>query len=166
MGGVNGLIRALGAGNIEFVSNARSLPLLQKPPVKTLQSGEAAGRIKGGLPGIDARPTKLVNDDELSGSFRCIETPGHIPGHLSFLDERDGTLYAGDALVGMGELTVSGYAPWYFPLPNLATWNKTVARASAEKLLGYSAERFACGHGGVKDGGLGALRAAIQLAKG
>ncbi len=165
VGGVDGLIAAIGTGNVELISNARSLPLLQKPPVKTLQSGEAVGTVKGSLPGIGSKPTKLVNDGELYGVFRCIETPGHIPGHIAYLDERDGTLYAGDALVGVGRLTVSGYSPWYFPLPNFATWNKGIARASAEKLLGYSTERFACGHGGVKDGGAAALRAALGRAK-
>ena len=165
VGGVDALIAALGAGNVELISNARSLPLLQQPPVKTLESGEAAGKIKGSLPGIKSKPTKLVSEGELAGAFRCIETPGHIPGHLAFLDERDGTLYAGDALVGFGNLTVSGYAPWYFPLPNFATWNKVVALGSVEKLVSYPIERFACGHGPVKEDGRRKLRETIAKAK-
>ncbi len=151
----------MGAGMVELVSNARSLPLLQKPPDTSLRVGEAADKIKGGLPGIHARPDRLVTDGELYGSLRCIETPGHIPGHLSFLDERDGTLYAGDALVGVGRLSVSGDAPWYFPLPNAATWSKVIARESARKLLTFPIERFACGHGAVRGGGVSALRAVI-----
>ena len=153
----------------QLAASERSLPLLRQPPDKSLRADEPHGpvedRIKGGVPGIQCVPTHTVADGELYGSLRCIATPGHIPGHFSFLDERDGTLYAGDSLVGMGKLAVSGYAPWFFPFPNLATWNATVAVASAEKLLGYSVARFACGHGGVKDGGAAALRAAIKLAK-
>ncbi len=164
VGGVDALVSALGAGNVELISNARSLPLLQKPPVKALQSGEAAGKIRGSLPGIKSKPTKLVREGELCGVFRCIETPGHIPGHLSFLDERDGTLYAGDALVGFGDLTVSGYAPWYFPLPNFATWNKVVALKSAEKLISFPIQRFACGHGPVIESGHAKLRASLSKA--
>ena len=162
VGGVDGLIAA---SDVELISDARSLPLLQKPPVKMLQAGEAAGTVRGSLPGINAKPTKLVSDGESCGVFRCIATPGHIPGHISFLDERDGTLYAGDALVGIGHLAVSGFAPWFFPLPNFATWNKAVALASAEKLLRYSIERFACGHGGMKSGGVATLWSAVADAK-
>jgi glyoxylase-like metal-dependent hydrolase (beta-lactamase superfamily II) len=161
VGSVDALLAKLGPSNVELVSNARSLPLLRRPPDKSLASTEPKAKIKGGVPGIKSRPTKLVTEGELIGSFRAIETPGHIPGHLSFLDERDGTLYAGDALIGMGHLTISGFAPWFFPLPNFATWHKATALASAQKLLTYPIERFASGHGAVQSGGIPTLRAAI-----
>ena len=165
VGSVDALLEKLGPSNVEQVSNARTLPLLQKPPDKSLSSTEPQAEIKGGLPGIRSRPNKLVTEGELIGSFRAIETPGHIPGHLSFLDERDGTLYAGDALVGKGHLTISGFAPWFFPLPNFGTWHKSTALASANKLLTYPIERFACGHGAIKSGGIATLRAAIAKAQ-
>lgn len=165
VGSVDALLGRLGTAKTELISNARSLPLLQKPVDKALEPGEASGKIKGGLPGINAKPTQLLSEGELCGSLRCIETSGHIPGHMSFLDERDGTLYAGDALTSMGDLRVSSDSQWYFPMPRFVTWNADVALASAEKLLGYSIERFACGHGGVKGGGLAALRDAIETAK-
>jgi glyoxylase-like metal-dependent hydrolase (beta-lactamase superfamily II) len=165
VGSVDALLEQLGPANIELVSNARSLPLLRKPPDKSLGSTEPKAEIKGGLPGIKSRPNKLVTDGELIGPFRTIETPGHIPGHLAFLDERDGTLYAGDALVGKGYLTISGFAPWFFPLPNFGTWHKSAALASANKLLTYPIELFACGHGAVKPGGIPTLRAAIAKAQ-
>jgi glyoxylase-like metal-dependent hydrolase (beta-lactamase superfamily II) len=159
VGSVDALLAKLGPTQIEFASNARTLPLLQKPPDKSLQPGEPKEEIRGGLPGIDARPTRLLTEGERYGSLLCIETPGHIPGHLAFLDERDGTLYAGDALASIGDLTVSGYPPWFFP--NVGTWSKPTAVASAKKLLTFPIERFACGHGGVNSGGIPALRAAI-----
>ena len=111
VGSVDALVKKL--GTVDLVASERSLPLLQKPPDKRLVAGELPGEIKGGLPGIDAKVTHTVKDGELYGSLRCISTPGHIPGHFAFLDERDGTLFAGDALVGVGRLAVSGYAPWY-----------------------------------------------------
>jgi glyoxylase-like metal-dependent hydrolase (beta-lactamase superfamily II) len=135
------------------------LSLLQKPPDKSLHPGESNEEIRGGLPGIDSRPTRLLTDGELYGSLLVIETPGHIPGHLSFLDQRDRTLYAGDALGSLGRLTVSGYPPWF--MPNIGTWSKATAVASANKLLAFPIERFACGHGAVNNGGLPALREAI-----
>jgi glyoxylase-like metal-dependent hydrolase (beta-lactamase superfamily II) len=163
LGSVDALIEKL-SPDIEFVSNARSLPLLQKPPDLSLQPGEPQTKIKGGVTGIKSRPTRLVTENDLIGSFRVIETPGHLPGHIAFLDERDGTLYAGDALVAKGYLTVTGFAPWFFPLPNFGTWSKPTALASARKLLTYSIERFACGHGAIRDGGVATLRAAIAKA--
>jgi glyoxylase-like metal-dependent hydrolase (beta-lactamase superfamily II) len=162
-GSVDALIEKLGS-SVELISNARSLPLLQRPPDKTLEPGEPKGEVKGSLSGIKSRPTRLLTDGELIGSFRTIETPGHIPGHLSFLDERDGTLYAGDALVAKGHLTITGFAPWFFPLPNFGSWDKSVSVASAQKLLNYPIERFACGHGAIKSGGNPTLRAAIAKA--
>jgi glyoxylase-like metal-dependent hydrolase (beta-lactamase superfamily II) len=159
VGSVDALLAKLAPTQIEFTSNARNLPLLQKPPDKSLQPGESNEVIRGGLPGIDARPTRLLTEGERYGSLLCIETPGHIPGHLAFLDERDGTLYAGDALASVGDLTVSGYPPWFFP--NVGTWSKATAVATAKKLLTFPIERFACGHGAVNPGGILALRAAI-----
>jgi glyoxylase-like metal-dependent hydrolase (beta-lactamase superfamily II) len=163
LGSVDALIEKLGP-DVEFVSNARNLPLLQKPPDVSLRPDEPQTKIKGGTTGIKSRPTKLVVDNELIGSFRAIETPGHLPGHIAFLDERDGTLYAGDALVAKGYLTVSGFAPWFFPLPNFGTWHKHTALASARKLLTYPIERFACGHGAIRYGGIATLQAAIAKA--
>ncbi len=164
IGSVDALIEKLGSGNVEFISNARSLPLLQKPPDVSLQPNEPQTKIKGGVPGIKSRPTRLLTEGELIGSLRTIETPGHIPGHLSFLDERDGTLYAGDALICKGGFTISGFAPWFFPLPNFATWHKPTALSSANNLLNYPIERFASGHGDIISGGIPALRAAIAKA--
>jgi glyoxylase-like metal-dependent hydrolase (beta-lactamase superfamily II) len=165
LGSVDDLTAKLGGpSNVQLAASARSVPLLQQPPDKALHPGEPAGKVKGGLPGIKTTPTHLVGEDELYGSLRVIATPGHIPGHLSFLDERDGTLFAGDALVGVGGLSVSGFAPWIFPFPNMATWNKATAVASARSLLDFPIERFACGHGKVQPGGLSALQAAIDKA--
>jgi glyoxylase-like metal-dependent hydrolase (beta-lactamase superfamily II) len=171
VGSVDALIEALAPNSgpahspLELGASARSLPLLQKPPDKSLQPGESTEEIRGGLPGINARPTHLIEEGERYGSLLCIETPGHIPGHLSFLDQRDGTLYAGDALICVGHITVSGYAPWFFPLPNGGTWSKSTALASARKLLSFPIERVAGGHGKIQPGGIPALRAAIAETK-
>jgi glyoxylase-like metal-dependent hydrolase (beta-lactamase superfamily II) len=142
----------------------RSLPLLRKPADKSLRPGEPRDSFGGGLPGIDTAVTHLVADGELFGSLRVIDTPGHIPGHQSFLDERDGTLYAGDELVGVGRLAVCGWTPWYFPLPTAVMWSKALALESARKLLAFNISRFACGHGAIREGGIPALRQAIEKA--
>jgi len=163
VGSVDNLTAKLGTPNVELAASARSLPLFQQPPNKALEPGEPAGKIRGGLPGIKTRPTHLVAEGELYGSLRAIATPGHIPGHLSFLDERDGTLFAGDALICVGGLSVCGWTPWYFP-SNPFTWSKPTALASARKLLEFPIERFASGHGKIQVGGIPTLRAAIAKA--
>ena len=142
----------------------RSLPLLQRPADKTLRPGEPPMKIRGSLPGIVTEITHTVEDGALFGSLRCIHTPGHSPGHFSFLDERDGTLYAGDELVAVGRLSISGWTPWYFPLPTLATWSKPLVLESARALLAHPIQRFACGHGTIRQGGTAALSAVLAQA--
>ena len=105
--------------------------------------------------------TRTLSEGELYGSLRVIETPGHLPGHLSFLDERDGTLYAGDAVVGVNGLRIAGHAPWYSAPTNAFTWDKAKALTSAKKLLNYPIVRFATGHIAVREGGLALLRATL-----
>lgn len=167
VGSVDELTGLLGGADLAITK--RGARLLSKPPDKTLLSGEPQGKVKGSLPGIKTHPTHLMEDGELFGSLRVIETPGHIPGHASFFDERDGTLYAGDALICMGgRVRVSGFGPWYFPLPTLATWNKSLAVTSAQKLLdtlGTDIRRYASGHGRLIEGGPALLRAAVEAAR-
>jgi glyoxylase-like metal-dependent hydrolase (beta-lactamase superfamily II) len=151
--------------DVTLAANARTLPLLRKPADKTLLPTEPQLRFSGGLPGIATPVTHVLAEGELFGSLRCIPTPGHIPGHVSFLDERDGTLYTGDALITVGRLSVCGWTPWYFPLPTFVMWSKPLALQSAKSLLAYPIIRFASGHGPVREGGIAALREAIAHAE-
>ena len=79
--------------------------------------------------------------------LQAIDTPGHTPGHLAFLDERDGTLYAGDALVTFQKVRLPFEPPWYFPLTKPATWHYPTALLSARRLLEYDLKRILPGHG-------------------
>ena len=162
VGSVDELARHL--PGVVVAASERSLPLLQRPADKSLRPDEPRVKFGGSLPGIVTPVTQFVEDGELFGSLRCIATPGHIPGHYAFLDERDGTLYAGDELVAVGRLTVCGWTPWYFPLPTLVMWSKPLALASARKLLDYPVERFACGHGVTRQVGTAALSTAVAKA--
>jgi glyoxylase-like metal-dependent hydrolase (beta-lactamase superfamily II) len=56
------------------------------------------------------------------GSLRVIAAPGHTPDQIAFLDERDGTLIAGDAFQTAAGTAVAGVTRWLFPFPALATW--------------------------------------------
>jgi glyoxylase-like metal-dependent hydrolase (beta-lactamase superfamily II) len=162
VGSVDALAAAL--PGVELIANERSLPLLRKPADKSLRPDEPQDGFGGGLPGITTPVTHLVEDGELYGSLRVIATPGHIPGHLAFLDERDGTLYAGDELVAIGRLAICGWTPWYFPLPGWVMWSRPLALASARRLLDYPIQRYACGHGAVHEGGVDDLRVLVEAA--
>jgi glyoxylase-like metal-dependent hydrolase (beta-lactamase superfamily II) len=159
-------------GDAESAISRRDARLLRKPPAqdRSLDTGEPQCKVRGSLPGALTSPTHFVTDGELYGSLRCFATPGHTPGHFSFLDERDGTLYAGDALVTVGgKPHISGWAPWFFALPNFATWHRLTARASVQRLYDAIApetpvRRIAAGHGRIIEGGPDLLEAAVNEA--
>jgi glyoxylase-like metal-dependent hydrolase (beta-lactamase superfamily II) len=161
-----GCVDALAAHlpGVSLAASERTLPLLRRPPDKRLLPDEPQDSFAGGLPGIVTEVSRSLEDGDSCGSLRCIATPGHIPGHMSFLDERDGTLYAGDALITVGKLAVCGWTPWYFPLPSFVLWSKPLCLASAKKLLDFPIERYASGHGPVREGGIAELERAIAEA--
>ena len=79
--------------------------------------------------------------------LRAIPTPGHLASHLSYLSERDGTFFAGDALgIILGEDAPS-YPPTPPPSLDLAAWLETL-----EALEVYDVERVAVTHFGVHGG--------------
>ncbi len=86
--------------------------------------------------------------------LRPVPTPGHIQHHLAFLDERDGTLYAGDA---MG-LLLAPEAPSVPPTPppslDLRAWERTLG-----EIAGIGAERFGAAHFGLHGDVRGRCRA-------
>jgi glyoxylase-like metal-dependent hydrolase (beta-lactamase superfamily II) len=143
-------------------ASERSIPILKKPPDLSLRPGET-GPIRGFPPGIRSQVSVVIKEGDRVGSLFAIDTPGHIHGQLAFLDERDGTLYAGDAFFCFSYLAIPGWTPWYFRIK--VNSNLAQARASAIRLLDYPIERFACGHGPVRGGGRAALKVAIARAK-
>lgn len=138
-------------GTVDVAIAEREAPFLHKD--LSLRPGEPQQKPKGSFSGASTRPTHTLTDGELYGSLRCIATPGHTPGHMSFLDERNGTLFAGDALTSVGGLHTVCAAPWYFPLPKSATWDCAWADASARKLLDYKPGMIATGHGRLVERG-------------
>lgn len=162
VGSLDALVKT---GVAELAIGAREARMLPKKPAQdlSLEPGEVQCPVKGGFPGVDARPTHLLTDGELYGSLRAIATPGHTPGHFSYLDERDGTLYSGDALCTVrGNTRVTGWAPWYFPFPNMATWHRPTALESVRRLGKFDVRRVAAGHGRLVEGGESVAAAAEQ----
>jgi glyoxylase-like metal-dependent hydrolase (beta-lactamase superfamily II) len=154
------------------ISQRESL-MLPKPPLQNLNplAGEPGKPgMKMNFPGARTPASHLLNEGELFGSLRCIPTPGHTAGHFSFLDERDGTLYVGDALVTVGGAPhVPGFGPWYFPFPRFATWDRPTSVASIRNLATMTTTtpitRIAPGHGKVLEGGRNLLESALLETK-
>ena len=161
VGSVDALVERLGSANIELVTNARSVPLLQKPPNTALEPNETQGKIKGGVPGIKSRATKLLAEGDLIGSLRAIETPGHIPGHLSFLDERHGTLLCWRRSHLQRGPLCQRFCSVVLSLPKLWHMGQTHSSRQREEVTRLPIELFASGHGAIQSGGRSALAAAI-----
>jgi glyoxylase-like metal-dependent hydrolase (beta-lactamase superfamily II) len=144
----------------EVLISSRDARLLAKD--LTLDPGEPQTRLRGGLPGAATKPTRTFEDGELVGSLQVIATPGHTPGHVSFLDPRSNTLICGDAFATLGGVATSAKSSWKFPLPASATWHKPTELESAKKLLALKPDRLAPGHGKIVDSPTAAMAAAIE----
>jgi glyoxylase-like metal-dependent hydrolase (beta-lactamase superfamily II) len=106
-----------------------------------------------------------LNEGDMVDSLKTINTAGHTPGHLAFVDEREGSLYVGDALVTFSELRLPFDPPWTFPLPKGGTWHFETSFASGERLAKLKFERILAGHGpAIADTGV-ALRRALGHAQ-
>ena len=129
-----------------------------------LDPDEPQTRLRGGYQTIATRPTGLLSDGDRVGSLRVIGSPGHTPGHIALLDERDGSLIAGDAFQTRAGVAVSGTLRPLFPFPAIATWNRPLAVASARRLRELGPSRLATGHGEVLEQPLAAIDQAIAVA--
>jgi len=81
------------------------------------------------------------------GSLEVIATPGHSPGHVSFLDTRDRTLIAGDVFTSYGGVAVTDHFHLRFPFAAMATWDKQKDRESARALTDLEPSLLLVGHG-------------------
>ncbi len=146
---------------IEFAVGQRESRLLRKD--FSLDAGESGKRLLG-FPGVKLPPTILPNDGDRIGSLQTIFSPGHTPGHVAFLDVRDGSLIAGDAFTTHTGVLAAGTFKLLFPFPALFSWNREVAAESAWKLRNFKPARLVVGHGKTIEAPLAAMDQAIELA--
>ena len=110
------------------------------------------GKPPGSWPKIQTVPDIRLTGGERVGSLEVIPTPGHTPGHVSFLDTRDRTVIVGDTFTSTGGLAVSNHFYLRFPFAAMATWDKTKDLESAKKLRELDPAMLVVGHGGpVRD---------------
>lgn len=129
----------------------------------TLDEHEHQTPIKGGVPKkLKTRANILLKEGDLIGSLAAIETPGHTPGSMSFLDIRSKALIAGDAYQTRGGIAVAGdIVPW-FPFPAFGTWSKETSIVSAKKLVNYQPKLLAVGHGEMLENPIREMEQAIN----
>jgi glyoxylase-like metal-dependent hydrolase (beta-lactamase superfamily II) len=144
----------------EVLISSRDARLLAKD--LTLDPDEPQTKLRGGFPGAATQPTRTFEEGELVGSLQVIATPGHTPGHVSFLDPRSNTLICGDAFATLGGVATTAKVYWKFPLPAAATWHKPTELESAKKLLALNPQHLAPGHGKIVDSPTAAMAAAVE----
>jgi glyoxylase-like metal-dependent hydrolase (beta-lactamase superfamily II) len=131
---------------------------------KTLDPGEPQAKLRGSYPGAKTAPHRTLSAGDRVGSLEVIASPGHTPGHISFLDTRDRTLYTGDAYYTLGGVATAATANVRFPLPATATWHKPTAVESARALRALDPAALAPGHGKVIESPGPQMDAAIKRA--
>ncbi len=75
------------------------------------------------VPGVAITP--LRDGERLGGRFRVLETPGHAPEHLAFLDERTGALLCGDLVSTLSTIVIDP------PEGDMAEYERQLARVEA-----------------------------------
>jgi glyoxylase-like metal-dependent hydrolase (beta-lactamase superfamily II) len=159
-----GSLDALAAAlpGVQVLISERDERLLRKE--KTMDPGEPQSKLRGGYPGAKTRPTRTLQPGDVVGSLEVIAAPGHTPGHVAFLDRRDGTLLAGDAYTTLGGVATTAKFVMPFPLAAMATWDGPTELESARALRALEPTRLAPGHGKIVDSPLAAMDAAIAKA--
>jgi glyoxylase-like metal-dependent hydrolase (beta-lactamase superfamily II) len=146
----------------EVIISARDARLLDKD--LSLDPGEPDTEIRGMIPGASTKPTRTVSGGDSVGSLEVISTPGHTPGHIAFLDRRDGTVFCGDVYTTIGGVATTTGRNLRFPLAISGTWHGPSELESARALRALEPARLAPGHGKIVDSPAGAMDAAIAKA--
>lgn len=131
----------------------------------SLEADEPQAKLRGSWVTSNTHPDRELAPGDKFGSLVVIAAPGHTPDQIAFLDERDGTLIAGDAFQTLGGTAVSGMMRLLFPFPARATWHKPTALATAQALRELKPSRLAVGHGKVLEDPLASMDQAIEEAR-
>ncbi len=147
---------------VEVIISARDARLMAKD--MSLDPSEPQDKLRGDYRGAETKPTRTLQAGERVGSLLAVASPGHTPGHLAFLDERDGTLFCGDTYSTLGGVETSARRNPRFPLVIMGTWNRPMVLQSARVLRALEPARLAPGHGKIVEEPSAAMDAAIARA--
>jgi glyoxylase-like metal-dependent hydrolase (beta-lactamase superfamily II) len=124
------------------------------------------GKLPGSWPRLETSPDVRLAAGDRVGSLEVVDTPGHSPGHVAYLDTRDRTVVAGDVFTAYGGLAVTNHFHLRFPFAAMATWDKAKDLESARTLRALDPPVLVVGHGpALRDPGA-AMDAAIASAPG
>jgi glyoxylase-like metal-dependent hydrolase (beta-lactamase superfamily II) len=124
------------------------------------------GKLTGSWPKLKIVPDVRLAPGDRVGSLEVIPSPGHTPGHVSFLDTRDRTLIAGDVFTSIGSVAVSSHFYLRFPLAAMATFDKPADLQSARALRALDPALLVVGHGPAVAAPAAAIDTAIARAHG
>jgi glyoxylase-like metal-dependent hydrolase (beta-lactamase superfamily II) len=105
------------------------------------------GKLPGSWPKLLTVPDMRLNHGDRVGSLAVVASPGHTPGHVAFIDTREGALLAGDVFTSYGKVAVSNHFYLRFPLAAMATWDKAKDLESARALRALDPAVLVVGHG-------------------
>jgi glyoxylase-like metal-dependent hydrolase (beta-lactamase superfamily II) len=114
-----------------------------------IHAGEkfAGEKLPGAWPKLKTAPDTRLKAGDRVGSLEVVDSPGHTPGHVSFLDTRDRTLIAGDVFTTIGGVAVTNHFYVRFPFAAMATWDKAKDLESARSLRALDPAVLVVGHG-------------------
>ena len=158
VGSVDGLRQKLGADVPVLISEIDARVLAGE----TVDFGE---KKRGSWPKVDFKPDVLLAPGDRVGSLEVVASPGHTPGHLAFLDTRDRSLIAGDALQAVGGVHIANRPNFPFPLVWMGTCDRGQVVSTAAALRALEPELLVLGHGKATRSPVAAMDAAIATAQ-
>jgi glyoxylase-like metal-dependent hydrolase (beta-lactamase superfamily II) len=132
---------------------------------RTLDPADPQVKLRGSYQTCTTRPDRLLTPGDRVGSLEVVAAPGHTPGHVAFLDRRDGSLIAGDAFQTQGGIAVAGIARLLFPFVAMGTMHLPTALESARALRALNPSLLAVGHGAALRAPQAAMDKAIAAAE-
>jgi glyoxylase-like metal-dependent hydrolase (beta-lactamase superfamily II) len=96
-GGIARVVAASGAPVLAHEADAPYLAAGRVPPIGPQTRARRVWELLGRYPAVTVAST-VADGEAVPGGLRAFHTPGHTPGHLSWLHEPTGTLVTGDAV--------------------------------------------------------------------
>jgi len=149
----------------ELKRRLRDVEVLMPEVDAQIHAGERA-KPAGGWPKLETVPDVRLEAGDRVGSLEVVASPGHTPGHVSFLDTRDRTLIGGDVFTSYGGVEVTNHFHLRFPLAAMATEDKAQDLESARALRALEPLVLVVGHGPVVRDPVASMDRAIARAGG
>ena len=149
----------------ELKRRLRDVEVLMPEVDAQIHAGERA-KPAGGWPKLETVPDVRLEAGDRVGSLEVVASPGHTPGHVSFLDTRDRTLIGGDVFTSYGGVEVTNHFHLRFPLAAMATEDKAQDLESARALRALEPPVLVVGHGPVVRDPVASMDHAIARAGG